>query len=102
MNSVSAQTSPFSSENAAHPSGRAAAVGSRQTTPVPISPPSNGLGIKGIGLGAVGLGAAAGIAAHQLLKKRFKECCSPVRTGGRVKPTGTKIVNATNFYRMRN
>ena len=102
MNSVSAQTSPFSStassrqttpEHAAHPSGRAA---------VPISPPSNGLGIKGIGLGAVGLGAAAGIAAHQLLKKRFKECCSPVRTGGRVKPTGTKIVNATNFYRMRN
>ena len=91
MNSVSAQTSPFSS-----------AVGSRQTTPVPISPPSNGLGIKGIGLGAIGLGAAAGIAAHQLLKKRFKECCSPVRTGGRVKPTGTKIVNATNFYRMRN
>ena len=93
MNSVSAQTSSFSSENAAHPSGRAA---------VPISPPSNGLGIKGIGLGAVGLGAAAGITAHQLLKKRFKECCSPVRTGGRVKPTGTKIVNATNFYRMRN
>ena len=80
MNSVSAQTSPFSS-----------AASSRQTTPVPISPPSNGLGIKGIGLGAVGLGAAAGIAAHQLLKKRFK-----------VKPTGTKIVNATNFYRMRN
>ena len=82
MNSVSAQTSPFSS----------AAV-SRQTTPAPPTPqsrPSNGLGIKGIGLGAIGLGAAAGIAAHQLLKKRF-----------RGKPTGTKkIVNATNFYRM--
>ena len=82
MNSVSAQTSPFSS----------AAV-SRQTTPEPIAvpaqvPPRNGLGIKGIGLGAIGL--AAGVAAHQILKKRFN-----------AKPTGPKkIVNATNFYRM--
>ncbi len=80
MNSVSAQTSPFSS----------AAV-SRQTTPAPPTPqsrPSNGLGIKGIGLGAIGL--AAGVAAHQILKKRFNG-----------KPTGPKkIVNATNFYRM--
>ena len=91
MNSVSAQTSPFSS----------AAV-SRQTTPAPPTPqsrlpptlsgeqryPCNGLGIKGIGLGAIGLGA--GVAAHQILKKRFNG-----------KPTGPKkIVNATNFYRM--